>query len=72
MPTTDLRTARKRRRLKQEELAERSGVGQSTISRLEKGRIARPSDETIEALESALRLKPGTLVFAGSQEASAP
>jgi transcriptional regulator with XRE-family HTH domain len=61
----DLKTARKRRRLDQVTLAERSGVNQSTVSRLEKGVIAKPSAETIEKLERALRLRRGQLRFGG-------
>lgn len=47
----------------QETLAERSGVDQSTVSRLERGGIRKPTPETVEALEAALGLKPGSLVF---------
>lgn len=47
----------------QETLAERSGVDQSTVSRLERGVHRKPKPETVEALERALKLKPGCLVF---------
>jgi transcriptional regulator with XRE-family HTH domain len=67
MQQIDLRSARKRRRMDQETLAERSGVDQSTVSRLERGGIKKPTPETVDALERALRLKPGTLVF-GDQD----
>lgn len=44
-------------------LANRSGVNQSTISRLERGDIRKPSSDTIEKLEGALDLPSGTLTF---------
>ena len=61
MHTTTLRAARKRKRLNQEALAELAGVDQATISRLELRRSKRAYAETVEALENALGLKPGTL-----------
>jgi transcriptional regulator with XRE-family HTH domain len=63
MQQIDLRTARKRRRMDQVTLAARSGLNQSTVSRLEKGGIKRPTPETVERLERALRLRPGQLTF---------
>lgn len=63
MQQIDLRSARKRRRMDQVTLAERSGVDQSTVSRLERGINRKPKPETVEALERALGLKPGRLVF---------
>jgi transcriptional regulator with XRE-family HTH domain len=70
MQRLTLKDARRRRRLDQVTLAKRSGVNQSTVSRLEKGRIAKPTEDTVKALERALRLPSGSLVF-GSQEAHA-
>jgi transcriptional regulator with XRE-family HTH domain len=55
--------ARRRRRLDQVTLAKRSGLNQSTVSRLEQGAITKPSRETVQQLELALGLKPGRLVF---------
>ncbi len=58
-----LREARKRRKLDQVALAELAGINQGTVSRLEKGRIFKPTPETVERLEQALRLKPGQLIL---------
>lgn len=59
---TELREARHRAGLTLQELARESGVDYSTISRLERGKQS-PSHRTAQALEVALRLKPGTLAF---------
>lgn len=71
MQQIDLKAARKRRRMDQVTLAERSGVNQSTVSRLERGAIRKPSSDTIANLERALRLRPGTLMFGSGEAASA-
>lgn len=63
MNTLTLKVARTRRRMGQVALAEKSGLNQSTVSRLEKGGIKRPTPETVEKLERALQLKPGQLAF---------
>ncbi len=63
MTHTGLRAARKARRLQQKELAARTGIDQATISRLETGETVNPSNDTVQKLERALRLKRGTLVF---------
>lgn len=60
---TDLKTARERRGWDQKRLATESGVDQSTISRIESGETVNPSNGTVAKLETALRLKRGTLVF---------
>lgn len=57
-----LRRALKRRRMTLTELAEKSGVNKSTIYRIESGEV-RPLHETVTAMEAALGLKPGSLVF---------
>lgn len=61
----DLKTARERRGFKwdQQTLARRSGVNQGTVSRLERGEIVNPSNDTVKKLEKALRLRRGTLIF---------
>jgi transcriptional regulator with XRE-family HTH domain len=59
----DLRTARKAKGWKMPELADRSGVNKSTISRIEAGEITNPSNDTVASLEAALGLRRGTLVF---------
>lgn len=66
---TDVKTARERRGWDQKTLAQRSRVGQSTISRIESGEITNPSNDTVQKLELALRLRRGTLVFGDIEEA---
>lgn len=58
-----LTQARERRRLTPEALAEQSGVSRATVYRLEGGDVVNPGHETVQKLEAALRLKPGSLVF---------
>lgn len=55
-----LRQIRERQGLSQTDLSERSGVTQSTISNLEKGRPAR--FVTMRKLAEALKVEPGALV----------
>lgn len=50
----DPRTIRIKAGLEIVELAERSGVAHSTISRLERGKIRRPSPHVLDKLASAL------------------
>ena len=59
----DLKTARDAKKWTMDELAERAGVNKATISRIESGEIGNPSNDTVVALEAALKLKRGTLVF---------
>jgi len=68
---TDLKTARDKRGWTMDELAERSGVSKATISRIEAGDVANPSNDTVARLETALRLRRGTLVFGQVMEKSA-
>lgn len=64
-----LKAARDRKGWTLDALADKSGVNKSTISRLERGETV-PMHGTVTALESALGLKHGTLVF-GQREAVA-
>ena len=66
-----LSAARKDRSLSVEQLAERSGVGRATLYRLESGETPDPAWSTVCALEDALGLKRGTLVFGQEAEALA-
>lgn len=59
---TELREARRRKKWTLHVLANLSRVDASTISRLERGKQA-PNHQTAQALELALRMKPGTLAF---------
>lgn len=64
MKQVDLRTARERAGFAtQTELADRSGIDISTISRLEGGVIKNPSNATVQKLEQTLRLRRGMLAF---------
>jgi transcriptional regulator with XRE-family HTH domain len=66
-----LRTARKRSKLSVRELAQRAGVHKATLYRLETDETLDPSHSTVEALEKALGLAAGSLVFAGYRPRSA-
>jgi DNA-binding XRE family transcriptional regulator len=59
-----LKAAREKHRpkLTKAALAEKVGVHKSTIGRIENGEV-RPLHETVTAMEAAMGLKPGTLVF---------
>lgn len=57
-----LKRARRQQGLTLSQLAQKSGVNKSTVSRIERGAV-RPMHETAMALEAALGLKRGTLVF---------
>jgi transcriptional regulator with XRE-family HTH domain len=57
-----LREARRREALTQGELAEKSGVGITTIVRLERGQIIEPRVSTLRKLAGALGLEPRDLL----------
>jgi len=65
--TLRLRDLRKIRGWSQSELARRSGVSQSVISRLESGVIEAVSFENLERLAEALECDPGYLVVVTAQ-----
>ncbi len=58
-----LKQARLSRGLTQQELAERSGIGQQSISKLERGRSAEPMFSTGLALANAVGVDPYRLTF---------
>ena len=64
-----LRDVRLRAKLTQEELADRSGVDQTTISRLETDADPNPTRRTIERLAKALGIAPSKLRFSESEPA---
>lgn len=66
-----VKAARDAKRWTQEVLEAKSGVNQSTISKLERGEVEDPSKSTVDALEDALQLQRGTLVFGAEAEALA-
>lgn len=61
--------ARKRLKWSPEDLAEHAGVHRATVYRIEAGDISNPSYDTVQALELALKVKPGTLVFGSASVA---
>jgi transcriptional regulator with XRE-family HTH domain len=56
----NLRAARKRLSLTQEQVAERSGVQAGEVSRIERG-LRDPQVSTVEKLAAAVELPPGRL-----------
>jgi transcriptional regulator with XRE-family HTH domain len=54
----ELRTARQKRKLTQEQLAELSGLPQTTISDIERGAIKKPSWEAVSRIAKALECSP--------------
>lgn len=68
---TGLRAAREGRGWDQKTLAKESGVDQATISRIEAGKTTNPSNTTVAALEEALGIPRGSLVFGPQAEALA-
>jgi transcriptional regulator with XRE-family HTH domain len=58
-----LTQARERKDWTPEQLAEKSGVSRATIYRLEGADAPNPEHQTIEKLEAALGVKPGTLTW---------
>jgi transcriptional regulator with XRE-family HTH domain len=58
---TNLKAARKRLKLTQEQVAERSGVHATEVSRIEGGK-RDPQVSTVIKLAEALELRPGQLL----------
>lgn len=58
----NLREARRRAALTQGELAEASGVGITTIVRIERGQIEEPRVSTLRKLADALDVAPADLL----------
>ncbi len=54
----DLKAARQARKLTQEQLAELSGLPQTTISDIERGVIKKPSWDAVSRLSKALDFAP--------------
>jgi transcriptional regulator with XRE-family HTH domain len=67
---TTLSAARKRRGLTPEQLAREASLHPATVYRLEAGTTANPSHATVAALEDALGLRRGSLVFGEQAVAS--
>ena len=60
---------RKRRGITQLELERRSGVDRTRISKIELEDDPNPTINTVRALEAALHLPPGTLIFGSRRRA---
>lgn len=58
---SNLRAARKRRGLSQQELADQSGVSQGVVSMIERGAVRSPGIELVTKLEDALSVARGSL-----------
>lgn len=57
----NLRAARKKLNLTQEQVAERSGVQAGEVSRIERG-LRDPQVSTVEKLAAAVQVSPGRLL----------
>jgi len=66
----NLRTARKIKGVSQSELAAMTGVDQTTISDLERGRNTNPSWNTVTRIARALNVTPEELFGTGTPSAS--
>ena len=71
MPPLTLKQAREKKQWTQEQLEAVSGVDQGHISRIERGDVNDPGNDTVRRLELALGLKRGTLVFGDERGAVA-
>jgi transcriptional regulator with XRE-family HTH domain len=62
---TQVKRARERALLTQEELAERAGIGTATLNRIEKDRV-EPHFRTIRKIAKALDMDPRNLIPEGN------
>lgn len=58
-----IREARNKRKMSQQELAEKSGVSRATISGLETGRIKVTTTDTLLKISCALKMKISDIFF---------
>jgi transcriptional regulator with XRE-family HTH domain len=65
-----VRQARERAKMTQVELAEASGLDQTTISDFETGRNTNPRLKTVRALAKALGIRPVQLRFSAPEPAA--
>lgn len=63
MKLIDIRGERKRRGWTQDELAERAGIAQTTLSAIEIGHVKNPSFDIMKKLAVAFELDPRVLTF---------
>lgn len=63
MKQLTLKAALRRRRMTQAGLAAKAALDKATVSRIAAGKVLNPSHATVAAIERALTLPPGTLVF---------
>lgn len=71
MKRITLREARKRAKLTQVQLAAKSGIPQTNISKIELGTVVSPGFDTVLQLAAALEIDPRTLRFGHQPEAMA-
>lgn len=71
MKQLTVREARDAKGWSQTKLADEAGLNKATVCRIESGEITNPSNDTVEALEVALKVKRGTLVFGQVMEKTA-
>ncbi len=71
MSRLTLQRAREKKGWTQEQLEAASGIDQRSISKIERGETADPRNSTVIALEDALDLERGTLVFGQRSESAA-
>lgn len=67
-----LRQARRLRKMRQEDLAAKARVDQSTLSNYETGKIAQPRPRTLKRIARALAMPPERLIFGAPPAASTP
>jgi transcriptional regulator with XRE-family HTH domain len=63
MKQQTLREVLTARKIRISELARRSGVDKGTVSRLAAGVTTNPSSSTVAKIETALKIRRGSLVF---------
>ena len=71
MKRLTLKAAREKRKWRRAQVARLSGLAKTTVNRIESGFTANPSYDTVVALEKALELERGTLVFGSPARESA-
>ena len=72
MKSVYLRTRREQLRLTQEDLEQKSGIAQNTISKLESRPPRRPAFATVTALATALGIDPERLRFGPDPQQRSP
>ena len=66
-----IKTARKKKRMTQEDLGKLVGVQKSAIAKYESGRVVNIKRSTLQKIASALNIRPSELIFEESPKESA-